>query len=98
MEQDLAQMGMPLAFSTKADFSGMTGKPDLYIAKVIHQAFVDVNEEGTEAAAATVVVMALKTTAGNMAFIANHPFVFLIQHKETGSILFMGRVMDPSQS
>ena len=96
MKDDLAEMGMPTAFSGSADFSGMTGAQDLYISQVIHQAFVDVNEEGTEAAAATAVVMkamAIRTDIFN----ADHPFIFLIQEKATGSILFMGRVTDPTK-
>jgi len=103
MEDTLKEMGMPTAFSVaSADFSGMTGKRDLFISKVIHQAFVEVNEEGTEAAAATAVIMGLTSAGpGNEpkipVFRADHPFVFIIQEKETGSILFMGRVSDPSE-
>ncbi len=99
MADTLKEMGMPTAFSDSADFSGMTGKQDLFISAVIHQAFVEVNEEGTEAAAATAVVMELKSIAEPEPipiFRADHPFVFMIQEKETGSILFMGRVSDPS--
>lgn len=92
MKDTLSGMGMPLAFSPSADFSGMTGSPDLYIDFVIHQAFVDVNEEGTEAAAATAVGMTL--SAGNW-FRVDHPFIFIIQQQSTGNILFMGRVVDP---
>lgn len=98
MAQDLKGMGMPLAFSDTADFSGMTGKRDLFISQVIHQAFVEVNEEGTEAAAATAVIVAL--TAINedpKEFRADHPFIFIIQQKDTGNILFMGRVNDPNE-
>ena len=81
-----------------ADFSKMDGTNTLFISKVIHQSFVDVNEEGTEAAAATAIVMeATAIPQEPKSFIADHPFVFLIQHKETGAILFMGRVMDPSE-
>jgi len=94
----LAKMGMPLAFDRRAaDFSGMTGKSDLFISKVIHKAFVDVNEEGTEAAAATAVVMAWKSIRRPLSFIADHPFVFLIRENKTGSILFIGRVVDPTK-
>jgi len=98
----LAQMGMPLAFSPNgADFSGMTGKRDLYISAVIHQAFINVDEKGTEAAAATAVVM--KVGMGphprNMkVFKADHPFIFLIKDNATGSILFMGKIMKPGVS
>jgi serpin B len=91
----LVAMGMPLAFSHQADFSGMTGKPNIYIDEVVHKAFVEVNEEGTEAAAATGIIM--KTTSMPPQFIANHPFLFLIRENSTGTILFIGRVMDPSK-
>lgn len=91
----LADMGMPTAFSSDADFSGMDGTKLLYIDKVIHQAFVEVNEEGTEAAAATAVVKGI-LSAMPPVFRADHPFIFLIQQKETGNILFMGRVVDPT--
>ncbi|UCF50433.1 MAG: serpin family protein [Thermoplasmatales archaeon] len=91
----LMDMGIIDAFSPgAADFSGMDGTKNLFISRAIHQAFVEVNEEGTEAAAATTIIVAL--TAIPDSFIADHPFVFLIQHKETGAILFMGRVTDPS--
>jgi len=93
----LESMGMKDAFSREANFSGMTGERDLYISAVIHKAYVDVNEEGTEAAAATAV--ALKMTAIGPSqtpiFRADHPFVFLIRDNQTGSILFMGRVANP---
>ncbi|MBF0531476.1 MAG: serpin family protein [Candidatus Omnitrophica bacterium] len=101
MRQDLNSLGMQAAFSdVDADFSGMTGKKDLFISAVIHQAFVEVNEEGTEAAAATVVMM-LKGTVTHMSvppkiFQADHPFLFIIQDRKTGLILFIGRVNDPS--
>lgn len=91
----LSGMGMPSAFAG-ADFSKMTGKTDLVISKVIHQAFVDVHEEGTEAAAATAVVMKKLSTGAPPRFTADHPFLFLIQDNVTGAILFMGRVLDPT--
>jgi serpin B len=95
----LGRMGMPLAFSElKADFSGMTGRPDLYITEVVHQAFVEVNEEGTEAAAATGIILGAKMVMEKLVFRADHPFIFIIQHRDTGNILFMGRVIDPSLS
>ncbi|MCC7570705.1 DUF333 domain-containing protein [Candidatus Micrarchaeota archaeon] len=101
MNEDLEAMGMPTAFSMDADFSGMTGNYELYISKVIHKAFVEVNEEGTEAAAATAVVMDRKFISGQeqtekIIFNANRPFIFMIQDKETGSILFIGRMSNPS--
>ncbi|MCK5800945.1 MAG: serpin family protein [Deltaproteobacteria bacterium] len=93
----LKALGMPLAFSNQADFSGMTRRPELKISKVIHQAFLDVNEEGTVAAAATAVVMKLRggRPPAEPTFRADHPFVFLIRDRASGSILFLGRVMDP---
>ena len=72
----------------------MIGRRGLFISAVAHQAFVDVNEEGTEAAAATGVVVE-ETSVGTM-FLADRPFLFLIHERETGTILFMGRVMDPT--
>ena len=98
----LSQMGMPLAFSQDgADFSGMTGSRDLYISKVIHQAFVNVDEKGTEAAAATAVVMSMGMSPHHVEpkiFNADHPFVFLIKDNSTGSILFIGAIMKPEVS
>jgi serpin B len=98
----LGAMGMPTAFTGNADFSGMDGTKDLLISDVIHQAFVDVNEEGTEAAAATAVVMKLAAAPANPepvpVFRADHPFIFLIQDDETGAILFIGRVVNPAGS
>ncbi|MBN2459800.1 serpin family protein [Candidatus Woesearchaeota archaeon] len=95
MVDTFKEMGMPSAF-TNADFSGMDGSRKLVITDVFHQAFVDVNEEGTEAAAATVIIMG-ETSAGPFnQFRADHPFIFIIQQRETGNILFIGRVMDPT--
>ena len=92
----LIEMGMPIAFSPQADFSGMDGKGNLFISKVIHQAFVEVNEEGTEAAAATGVVMEVTAVRPRILFRADHPFVFMIMDKRTHAVLFMGRVNNPS--
>jgi serpin B len=96
MAEDLKQMGMPSAFDN-ADFSGMTGNRKLFISQVIHQAFIDVNEEGTEAAAATAVMMKESSIGISSIFRADHPFIFIIQQKDTGNILFMGRVTDPTE-
>jgi serine protease inhibitor len=97
MNKTLSEMGMPLAFSDKADFSGMNGSKNLYITGVFHKAFVDVNEEGTEAAAATGVVVGERSAPAQKArrFHADHPFVFLIRDVSSGSVLFMGRVSNP---
>ena len=98
MAKALSDMGMPTAFGPAADFSGMDGTKDLLIQNVIHQAFVEVNEEGTEAAAATGVVMGLTSVGPKIPiFRADHPFIFIIQESETGNILFLGRVSDPSK-
>ena len=99
LSQDLQAMGMAQAFRTEADFSGMTGKRDLFIGGVIHKAWVKVNEEGTEAAAATAVGMAMSIAHMDppkpKIFRADHPFIFVIEESRTGQILFMGRVMEP---
>lgn len=98
LSDTLAKMGMPDAFGKAADFSGMTGSKDLFISNVIHKAFVKVNEEGTEAAAATGVTMSLTAMpAPPPVFRADHPFVFIIQDNNTNSILFIGRVVDPTK-
>ena len=96
MKETLSSMGMPTAFGA-ADFSGMDGTKNLQISQVIHQAFVKVDEKGTEAAAATAVVMRDTAAMPSNVFRADHPFIFIIQEKETGNILFMGRVTDPTQ-
>jgi len=96
LEEVLASMGMKTAFDRTANFSGMTGGKDLYISKVIHKAFIDVNEEGTEAAAATAVVMARKgPPRPTPVFRADRPFLFVLRDNQTGSILFMGRLVNP---
>jgi len=97
LNQVLADMGMPDAFDcTLADFSGIAEliEGPLCITDVVHEAYVKVDEEGTEAAAATGVVVGLESASP--AFIADHPFLYLIRDDLTGSILFMGRVADPS--
>ncbi|WP_437681224.1 serpin family protein [Sorangium sp. So ce131] len=97
LSKTLAEMGMPLAFDErKADFSGITASDKLFISQVRHKAFVEVNEEGTEAAAATGVVVSTRAApAAIPVFRADHPFVFLIRDTATGTVLFMGRVTDP---
>lgn len=93
----LKSMGMTDAFmSDVADFSGMNGKKDLFISAVVHKAFVNVDEEGTEAAAATGVVMSMSAGPRQIpVFRADHPFLFVIRDNQSGSILFIGRVMNP---
>ena len=93
----LKDLGMPDAFTPAADFSGMDGFIWLYIGYVLHKAFIDVNEEGTEAAAATAVIMKGRSLPASPVVVrADHPFIFLIRDNDTGSILFMGRVTDPT--
>jgi serpin B len=91
----LTALGMPIAFSDQADFSGMTGNQDLTIADVVHKAYVAVDEQGTEAAAATGVVMSATAMMQNSLTI-NQPFIFVIRDIQTGSILFVGRVLNPT--
>jgi serpin B len=92
----LSIMGMPTAFSDVADFSGMTGAKDLFISDVFHKAFVSVDEEGTEAAAATAVEMSLTSMPESpIELTVDRPFLFLIREHETGTVLFMGRVVNP---
>ena len=96
LAQTLAEMGMPTAFSDGADFSGMTNTKDLFISDVFHKAFVSVDEEGTEAAAATAVVMKMTAAPENpLRLNVDRPFLFLIRDHQTNSILFLGRVVEP---
>ena len=99
MRNVLTEMGMSSAFSDKADLSGMAGTPgQLRISDVIHKAYIDVNEEGTEAAAATAVVVFLGGPPSQAPeFRADHPFLFLIRDNRSDSILFLGRVADPTK-
>jgi serpin B len=100
LNQYLQTLGIKEAFSTNADFSGITGNKDLLISNVLHKAYIDVNEVGTEAAAATAVIMELTSVNGGgssrITFDCDHPFLFMLQHKETGTILFMGTVEHPT--
>ena len=89
---------MPLAFDAEnADFSGMTTAEKIWIDFVIHQAYVKVDEKGTEAAAATAVVAGITSAQPRTIFRADHPFIFIIQERETGNILFLGRVANPAE-
>ncbi len=94
----LAQMGMPDAFDPQvADFSGMDGTQLLYITDVFHKAFVAVDEEGTEAAAATAVIVGLESMPQiDVSLTVDRPFIYLIRDIDSGSILFMGRVLNPA--
>ncbi len=93
-----SDMGMSDAFGLRADFSGMTVRKELYISAVLHKAYVCVDEKGTEAAAATAVVLRTRIFRKISLFNADHPFLFLIRDKQTHSILFIGRMADPRSS
>jgi len=96
LKEALAALGMAEAFSEQADFSGMTGRRELFISEVVHKAFVSVDEAGTEAAAATAVMMAPTSAVEEpVEMTADRPFIFLIRDLETGTILFVGRVVEP---
>lgn len=96
----LGGLGVRRAFdATQADFSGMLAAEPLFIGAVLHKAFVAVDEKGTEAAAATVVIMRFGSAMNPeqpVAFVADHPFLFMIRHEPTGAVLFMGRLLDPA--
>jgi len=92
-------MGMPTAFNNQADFSAIDGQRDLVISDVVHKAFVDVSEEGTEAAAATGIAVratAMRAPEPLVIFRADHPFVFMIRDTRSGTVLFIGRLANPS--
>ncbi len=98
LSKTLSAMGMPTAFTGKADFTGMAAKGGLAISEIFHKAFVDVSEQGTEAAAATGGVMratAVQISEPPVVFRADHPFLFLIRDTRTGVILFIGRLESP---
>ncbi len=96
LNESLANMGMPIAFSGDADFSGINGERDLAISDVIHKAFVAVDEKGTEAAAATAIVVARTSFTPQVTMLNfDRPFIFSIVERETGEILFLGRVLNP---
>ncbi|NXF73615.1 SPB10 protein, partial [Sclerurus mexicanus] len=95
LKPPLSSMGIRNAFDpVQADFTGMSVKKNLSISKVIHKAFVEVNEEGTEAAAATGVLV-MRSRAPTMTFKADHPFLFFIRHNKSQTILFFGRLCSP---
>jgi serpin B len=98
LRKALSTMGMPTAFTENADFSGIDPKRGLAISEVVHKAFVEVSEQGTEAAAATGIVMratAMRRPEQAVVFRADHPFIFLIRDTGTGVVLFIGRLMNP---
>lgn len=98
LKDRLADLGMPAAFEEAANLSGISAAGGLFITEVVHQAYVDVNEEGTEASAASAVMIgesASRDAEKASVFRADHPFLFMIEDKETGCILFMGKVSNP---
>ena len=95
LSEALKSLGMPLAFASNADFSGMNGEGGLRIAAVLHKAVVNVDEEGTEAAAATAVTF-LESNPPPATMTVNRPFLFLIRDRPSGTLLFIGRVVDPT--
>lgn len=99
LDGTLEALGMPTAFTDAADFSGITTQEDLFITAVIHQANIDVDEKGTEAAAATAVVVGRTSMpAETVTLTVDHPFLFALRDLETGTVLFLGRITDPSAS
>jgi serpin B len=101
LRKELSAMGMPTPFTSRADFSGIDPKGGLAISEVVHKAFVDVSEQGTEAAAATGITIqrrALRKPEQAVVFSADHPFIFLIRDTRTGIVLFIGRLMKPPVS
>ena len=95
LKEKLEKIGIRNIFSDQADLSGITGEPNLYISSAMHKAFVEVNEEGTEAAAATGVGIALMSMPAQ--FMVDRPFLFLIRHNSTGAVVFIGKVTDPTK-
>ncbi|HVV84283.1 MAG TPA: serpin family protein [Kofleriaceae bacterium] len=95
LEQHLVALGMTDAFTDRADFSRMDGQRDLQIQDVLHKGFVSIDEHGTEAAAATAVVVGDNSEPGPATLAVDRPFLFLIRDRPTGAILFLGRVLDP---
>ncbi|MBN1481522.1 serpin family protein [candidate division KSB1 bacterium] len=93
----LSAMGMSIAFSRQADFTGINKDGNLFISDVLHKTFVDVDEEGTEAAAATSVAISLTSVGGPSGFFMriDRPFIFCIREKSSGTILFIGKIIDP---
>ncbi|CAM5110872.1 unnamed protein product [Natator depressus] len=96
LKSTLSSMGMRDAFSqNRADFRGMTEKNDLVLSNVFHKCFVEINEEGTEAAAASAASMPARSLISAIQFAADHPFLFFIRHNKTNTILFFGRFCSP---
>uniref|UniRef100_A0A452Q902 Serpin family B member 1 n=1 Tax=Ursus americanus TaxID=9643 RepID=A0A452Q902_URSAM len=95
LNSHLAHLGVQDLFNSKADLSGMSGARDLFISKIVHKSFVEVNEEGTEAAAATAGIATFAMMMHEENFVADHPFIFFIRHNPSSNILFLGRLSSP---
>ncbi|XP_031214143.1 leukocyte elastase inhibitor [Mastomys coucha] len=96
LNSHLGRLGLKDLFSSsKADLSGMSGSRDLFISKIVHKSFVEVNEEGTEAAAATAGIATFCMLMPEEEFTVDHPFLFFIRHNPTSNVLFLGRVYSP---
>ena len=99
LEGLLQSLGMTSGFTPGiADFSGMDGTTNLHVGNGIHKAFINVAEKGTEAAAATAVSMGATAMPAGLTISADHPFLYILRDQPTGAVLFMGRVLDPSQN
>ncbi len=98
LSDTLAGMGMSTAFTRDADFSGIDGTRELFLSKVVHQVVVNLDEEGTEAAAGTAVVVtrAMARVSVPLVFRVDRPFLYLIRDVKTGTIVFLGRIADPT--
>lgn len=94
----LGALGMTDAFGPSADFSAMDGQRDLQITGVLHKGFISIDEAGTEAAAATAVIVGTSAEPERHTLTVDHPFLFVIRDRQTGAILFVGHVVDPTQS
>jgi serpin B len=95
LNEELSDLGMGIAFSDWADFSGINGIGGLRISRVLHKTFVEVNEEGTEAAAVTAVEVELTSVGPGNTLKIDKPFLFAIREVKTGTVLFIGRVQNP---
>jgi serpin B len=98
LKKVLTDMGMGIAFSGEADFTGMYKPGEIFIGRIIHKTFLEVDEEGTEAAAATVVEMWETVYPGGRVYPTvrvNRPFLFAIRESHSGTILFMGKIVEP---
>ncbi|MBA7557043.1 hypothetical protein ES705_49772 [subsurface metagenome] len=95
LKEVLSHLGMGIAFSDLADFSKINPDYDLLISSVKHKTFIEVNEEGTEAAAVTAVTVRTTSIGPSSEFRADHPFIFIIKEKYTGAIMFMGKIAVP---